>query len=122
MSAAAGRMFEDPGLLRLVQPGALGVWNNNQAGQFKQSKLVLKPEYFKNQHQKKKRKKPQIRTRARFFKSNATQHLLDKKEQFRLSQEPRDHHPLLRGAETLPEGEKNLNRENRIQINTLERK
>jgi hypothetical protein len=35
VSAAAGRMFEDPGLLRLLQPGALGVWNNNQAGQFK---------------------------------------------------------------------------------------
>ena len=34
VSAAAGRMFEDPGLLRLVQSGALGVWNNNQAGQF----------------------------------------------------------------------------------------
>ena len=34
VSAAAGRMFEDPGLLRLVQSGALGVWNNNQVGQF----------------------------------------------------------------------------------------
>jgi hypothetical protein len=27
-------MFEDPGLLRLVQPGSLGVWNKNQVGQF----------------------------------------------------------------------------------------
>ncbi len=35
MSTAAGRMFEDPGLLGLVQPGTLGVWNNNQVGQFK---------------------------------------------------------------------------------------
>jgi hypothetical protein len=35
VSAAAGRMFEDPGLLRLLQPGALGVWNNNQVGHFK---------------------------------------------------------------------------------------
>ncbi len=34
VSAAAGRMFEDPGLLRLVQPGSLGVWNKNQVGQF----------------------------------------------------------------------------------------
>jgi hypothetical protein len=41
VSTAAGRMFEDPGLLRLLQPGALGVWNNNQAGQF--NKCSLQP-------------------------------------------------------------------------------
>ena len=35
VSAAAGRMFEDPGLLRFGSAGALGVWNNNQVGQFK---------------------------------------------------------------------------------------
>ena len=34
VSAAAGRMFEDPGLLRSGSAGALGVWNNNQVGQF----------------------------------------------------------------------------------------
>jgi hypothetical protein len=34
VSAAAGRMFEDPEPLRLLQPGTLGVWNNNQVGQF----------------------------------------------------------------------------------------
>jgi hypothetical protein len=28
-SAAAGRMFEDPGLLRSASAGTLGVWNNN---------------------------------------------------------------------------------------------
>ncbi|MBK8201547.1 MAG: hypothetical protein IPK68_04235 [Bdellovibrionales bacterium] len=34
VSTAAGRMFEDPEPLRLLQSDALGVWNNNQAGQF----------------------------------------------------------------------------------------
>ncbi|MBK8203045.1 MAG: hypothetical protein IPK68_12240 [Bdellovibrionales bacterium] len=33
-SAAAGRMFEDPGPLRSASASSLGVWNNNQAGQF----------------------------------------------------------------------------------------
>ncbi|MBK8203271.1 MAG: hypothetical protein IPK68_13430 [Bdellovibrionales bacterium] len=33
-SAAAGSMFEDPGFLRFSSARALGVWNNNQAGQF----------------------------------------------------------------------------------------
>jgi hypothetical protein len=36
VSAAAGRMFEDPEPLRLLQPGALGVWNNNHVGRFVQ--------------------------------------------------------------------------------------
>ncbi|MBK8201763.1 MAG: hypothetical protein IPK68_05425 [Bdellovibrionales bacterium] len=40
VSAAAGRMFEDPGLLRLGSAGTLGVWNNNQAGQFKNNKSM----------------------------------------------------------------------------------
>jgi hypothetical protein len=31
-------MFEDPEPLRLIQPGALGVWNNKHVGQF----IVLK--------------------------------------------------------------------------------
>ncbi len=47
MSTAAGRMFEDPEPLRLLQPDALGVWNNNQAGQFmlcEESRGVLRPE------------------------------------------------------------------------------
>jgi hypothetical protein len=35
-SAAAGRMFEDPEILRSASAGTLGVWNNNHAGQFKQ--------------------------------------------------------------------------------------
>ncbi|MBK9038628.1 MAG: hypothetical protein IPL83_05585 [Bdellovibrionales bacterium] len=34
VSAAAGRMFENPGLLRFASASTLGVWNNNQAGQF----------------------------------------------------------------------------------------
>ncbi|MBK9041223.1 MAG: hypothetical protein IPL83_19070 [Bdellovibrionales bacterium] len=34
VSAAAGRMFEDPGLLRSTSASSLGVWNNNQVGQF----------------------------------------------------------------------------------------
>ncbi len=34
VSTAAGRMFEDPGLLRFGLAGALGVWNNNHVGQF----------------------------------------------------------------------------------------
>ncbi|MBK9040019.1 MAG: hypothetical protein IPL83_12790 [Bdellovibrionales bacterium] len=33
VSAAAGRMFEDPEFLRSSSAGTLGVWNNNQAGQ-----------------------------------------------------------------------------------------
>ncbi|MBK8202788.1 MAG: hypothetical protein IPK68_10870 [Bdellovibrionales bacterium] len=32
-SAAAGRMFEDPGLLRFGSASTLGVWNNIQVGQ-----------------------------------------------------------------------------------------
>ncbi len=46
VSAAAGRMFEDPGLLRLVQPSALGVWNNNQVGQF----MILMTSHSTNQN------------------------------------------------------------------------
>jgi hypothetical protein len=34
VSAAAGRMFEDPEPLRFSSANALGVWNNNQVGQF----------------------------------------------------------------------------------------
>ncbi|MBK8204078.1 MAG: hypothetical protein IPK68_17780 [Bdellovibrionales bacterium] len=34
VSAAAGRMFEDPEFLRFSSAGSLGVWNNNQVGEF----------------------------------------------------------------------------------------
>ncbi len=34
VSAAAGRMFEDPEILRFGSARTLGVWNNNQAGEF----------------------------------------------------------------------------------------
>jgi hypothetical protein len=34
-------MFEDPEPLSLVQPGALGVWNNSQAGQFRKILLIF---------------------------------------------------------------------------------
>jgi hypothetical protein len=33
VSAAAGRMFEDPEILRFASVRPLGVWNNNQVGQ-----------------------------------------------------------------------------------------
>ncbi len=50
VSAAAGRMFEDPGLLRCTSARTLGVWNNNQVGQFTYPSVLNGPFFPSGAH------------------------------------------------------------------------